>query len=322
MLILNLRRSGRLLLSLVVGWCVSVGHAPAHGLGPFQSAAARVERPGAQPVDRYVTVNGLRIHYLDWGNPTRPPFIMIHGIQRLAHTFDHLAPHFANDYHVIAVDMRGHGDSEWDPQGAYLVEDYVKDIEGLVQQLKLRNILMLGNSTGGRVVQVFAGLHPELMAGLIVEDVGPERPRSIADNLARQIQQDAKGWSSEDEIVAELKTRNRTVSEDLLRTYARFGTRRNADGRLVWKRDPNLTKGFVETELWQYVRWIVSPTIYVLGGRSTIVPVHTQEQLKKTIPGVQIVTMPGLGHYPSEEAPADFVAIAKRFLSTLPRVSG
>ena len=103
-------------------------------------------------------MNGLRIHYLEWGAADKPPLIMLHGIGRIAHTFDHIAPHFASRYHVMAVDMRGHGDSAWDPKGAYLVEDYVKDIEGLAQQLRLRNIVIWGNSTGGRVAQVFAGL--------------------------------------------------------------------------------------------------------------------------------------------------------------------
>src|SRR5262245_15227874 len=86
---------------------------------------------GQTPADRFVTVNGLRIHYLDWGNEAKPPLILLHGIGRVAHTFDHIAGHFSASYHVIAVDMRGHGDSAWDPQGAYLVEDYVKDIEGM-----------------------------------------------------------------------------------------------------------------------------------------------------------------------------------------------
>src|SRR5438874_2647234 len=152
----------------------------------------------AVPADRFVTVNGLRIHYLDWGNPDKPPFIMLHGIGRIAHTFDHLAPRFAGNYHVLAVDMRGHGDSDWDPKSAYLVEDYVKDIEALVAQLGLRNLTLLGNSTGGRVVQVYAGLHPANVKAVIVEDVGPERPASIANGFARQVEQDAAGWSSED----------------------------------------------------------------------------------------------------------------------------
>ena len=107
---------------------------------------------GAQPpqgADRFVSVNGLRLHYLDWGNEAKPPLIMLHGIGRVAHTFDHIAPHFAANYHVMAVDMRGHGDSGWDPKGAYLVEDYTKDIEALAEQLHLRNIVIWGNSTGG-----------------------------------------------------------------------------------------------------------------------------------------------------------------------------
>jgi esterase len=83
----------------------------------------------ARPADRFITVNGLRIHYLEWGAEGNQPLIMLHGIGRVAHTFDHIAPHFAGKYHVIAVDMRGHGDSSWDPKGAYLVEDYTKDIE-------------------------------------------------------------------------------------------------------------------------------------------------------------------------------------------------
>lgn len=265
--------------------------------------------------DRFVTVNGLRIHYLDWGNAARPPMILIHGIARHAHTFDHIAPHFARDYHVLAIDMRGHGDSSWDPKGDYLVEDHVKDLEGLVRQLKLTHITMLGNSTGGRVVQVFAGMHPDLVTKLVVEDVGPQRPEDIASGFARRVQQEANGWASEEELVQQLLKENRGVAESWVRNYAHFGVKTRADGRFVWKRDPNLVKGFVPTDLWSSVRRITSPTIYVLGGKSTIVPADTQQELKKTLRDCEIVTMPGLGHYPDVEDPPGFLAIADRFLS-------
>jgi pimeloyl-ACP methyl ester carboxylesterase len=288
----------------------------AHTILTFPHAQSfQAQTRAVVPADRFVTVNGLRIHYLDWGSPDKPPFIMLHGIGRIAHTFDHLAPRFAASYHVLAIDMRGHGDSDWDPKAAYLVEDYVKDIEALVDTLRLRNLTLLGNSTGGRVVQVYAGLHPTNVKALIVEDVGPERPASIANGFARQVEQDAAGWSSEEELLAQLKKSNATVSEQQLRAYAHFGTKPGPAGRIVWKRDPNLAKGFIETELWQYVRRITSPTIYIIGGRSTIVPAETQVQLQKTIPGVEIITMPGLGHYPDAEAPDEFFSIASRFLS-------
>src|SRR2546426_6013523 len=274
----------------------------------------------ARPADRFVSVNGLRIHYLDWGAEGKPPLIMLHGIGRIAHTFDHIASHFSSNYHVMAVDMRGHGDSAWDPKGAYLVEDYVKDIEGLAQQLRLRNIVIWGSSTGGRVAQVFAGLHPDLVAAVIAEDVGPERPREIADGFTSRLkQEDEKGWASEDELFAQLKTGSPRTVDEILRAYAHFGSKKRPDGRVIWKRDPGIGNGFVPTELWRFVRQIKSPIIYVLGGRSTIVPAATQEELRKTLPQVQIVTMPGLGHYPSEENPKDFLAIVDGFLAKTKR---
>ena len=269
---------------------------------------------GADYSDKFVNVNGLRIHYLDWGSPDKPPFIMLHGIGRVAHSFDHIAPRFNDKYHVIAMDMRGHGDSSWSPEGAYLVEDYVKDLEGLVEQLNLRGLTLLGNSTGGRVVQVYAGLHPDRMAKLVVEDVGPERTNEIASGFARRVAQEEQGWASEDELLASLMRGGGRVSEDLQRNYAHFGSKARADGRVVWKRDPNLVKGFVPTELWQQVRKISCPTIYILGGASTIVPSETQKELKASLPKVEIVTMPGLGHYPHVESPGEYLKIVEGFL--------
>ena len=269
----------------------------------------------AQPVDRFVTVNGLRIHYLEWGTSGKQPLILLHGIARVAHTFDHLAPHFSRNHHVFAVDMRGHGDSGWDPQGAYLVEDYVRDIEGLVAQLQLRNVVLWGNSTGGRVAQVFAGSHPELVSAVIVEDVGPERPPAISNRRADRMSQEAKGWASVDELFAQVKIDYPRTSEPVLRGFVQHGSKQNAEGRIVWKRDPAILNGFVPTELWAIVRKIKSPIIYILGGGSKIVPPETQEELRWALPQVEIVTMPGLGHYPSDEKPGDFLAIVDRFLA-------
>jgi len=274
-----------------------------------------VSTTSAAYTDRFITVNGLKLHYLDWGNDSKPPFIMLHGISRVAHQFDHLAPYFKDDYHVIAIDMRGHGDSEWSPEGAYLVEDYVKDLEAFVDKLDLHGLTLLGNSTGGRVVQVYAGLHPDRVARLISEDVGPERTTDIASAFTRQVEQEKNGWASEDELIASLKRSNAKTPEEILRAYAHYGSKRREDGRIVWKRDPNLAKGFIPTELWQYVSKIKCLTIYILGGNSRIVPAETQQKLKAIIPGVQIVVIPETGHYPDQEASAEFLRIAKAFLS-------
>jgi esterase len=265
--------------------------------------------------DKFITVNGLRLHYLDWGAEGKQPFIMLHGIGRIAHSFDHIAPRFNKDYHVIAPDMRGHGDSQWSPEGAYLVEDYARDLAAFIELLNLRDVILLGNSTGGRVVQFYAGTHPERMAKLIVEDVGPERTNEIASGFARRVQQEDQGWASEDELVASLMRGGGKTSEDLQRNYAHFGSKRREDGRIVWKRDPNLVQGFIPTELWAKVLKIKCPTIYILGGASTIVPPETQQKLRDNLPAVQIVTMPKLGHYPHQEAPEDYIRIVQEFLA-------
>jgi esterase len=264
--------------------------------------------------DHFIEVNGLRLHYLEWGSPAKPAFIMLHGISRVAHQFDHIAPHFADRYHVIAIDMRGHGDSGWSPEGAYVVEDYAKDLEAFIDKLDLHEVTLLGNSTGGRVVQVYAGLHPDRVARLIVEDVGPERTNEISSAFTRQVENEANGWASEDELVAFLKKSNARTPEPILRTYAHYASKQRDDGRIVWKRDPNLANGFVPTELWRFVSQIQCPTIYIIGGASRIVPPETRQKLKETLPNVQVVVMPGLGHYPDQEATADFIPIVDAFL--------
>ena len=273
----------------------------------------------AQPVDKFVTVNGLQIHYRDWGNSGAQPLILLHGIARVAHTFDHVAPYFAKNYHVIAVDMRGHGDSGWHPQGAYLVEDYTSDIEALIEELKLRSLVLWGASTGGRVAQMIAGRHADWVSSVIVEDVGPERPPAISNRRGDRMAKEANGWATIDDMLVQIKAENPRAADAILRNLVQHGSKQREDGRIIWKRDPAILKGFVPTELWSTVRKIKAPIIYVLGGASTIVPAETQQALKAALPQAQIVTLPELGHYPSDEKPADFLKVVDRFLAGVPQ---
>ena len=216
---------------------------------------------------------------------------------------------------MISVDLRGHGDSEWSKEGAYFVEDYVSDLEALIEKLGLRNLLLWGNSTGGRIAQMIAGRHPELVSAVVVEDVGPERPQTISNRRATRMSQEESGWASVDELLAKIKTDYTRTAEPVLRAFAEHGSKRRADGRIVWKRDPAILKGFVATKLWETIREIKAPIVYILGGASDIVPPETQDELKKALPQARIVTMPGLGHYPSDEKPDEFVAIVEEFFA-------
>ena len=176
-----------------------------------------------QPADHFVTLNGLKIHYREWSNGDaagKPPFILLHGIARVARCFDHLAPQLANDYRVIAVDMRGHGESDWHPDGAYLVEDYTTDIEALIDQLDLRDIRLWGASTGGRVAQMTAVRRADRVKAVIVEDVGPERPTAVSNRrggrMAREAEEKAELQARlEEEFEEKLVEAGSEINEEL-----------------------------------------------------------------------------------------------------------
>jgi pimeloyl-ACP methyl ester carboxylesterase len=126
---------------------------------------------------------------------------------------------------------------------------------------------------------------------------------------------EANGWATRDEMLVQIRTENPRTPDAILRHLAQHGARGREDGRIVWKRDPAILKGFVPTELWGTVRRIRAPILYVLGGASSIVPPATQRELKQALPQAQIVTMPRLGHYPSDEQAGEFLAIVDRFLA-------
>lgn len=271
-----------------------------------------------QAVDHTITLNGLKIHYREWSSgdgKTKPPFILLHGIARVARCFDHLAPQLANDYRVIAVDMRGQGESDWHPDGAYLVEDYTTDIEGLIDRLDLRDIVLWGASTGGRVAQMTAARRADRVKAVVVEDVGPERPTAVSNRRGGRMAREAEGWASVDELAAHIKTTQPRTADAIIHNLAQHGSRVREDGRVLWARDPAILKGFVPTDLWATVQHIRCPIVYVLGGLSAIVPPETQLDLQRRLPCARVVMMAGLGHYPSDEKPEEFLAIVKKFLA-------
>ena len=99
-----------------------------------------------EPSDKYVEVDGLRLHYLDWGNSDAQPMILMHGLQDCARSWDAFAMNVCSEYHVIALDSRGHGDSDWTDPKHYGFQDYVSDLEELVKQLELDKVILVGHS--------------------------------------------------------------------------------------------------------------------------------------------------------------------------------
>lgn len=282
-------------------------------LGCAATIAAAAAQPSPTPREGTITSDGLAIHYLDWGAADRPVLVMLHGIFQSARTYDHIAARLTDDYRVIAMDLRGHGESDWSPAAAYTADDYARDLHALVGQLDLQRVAITGCSIGGRVAQVYAGLHPDRVSRVIMQDVGPARPESTTRTLTARVGRDEDGWASEEELFQSLRRNPGQVSEEIHRRQVQYETRRLPNGRIAWRYDPKVTSGLGPIELWSSVERTRVPLLYVVGGRSRLVTAAEQERLV-ALPHVEVVTIPDAGHYPHQDSPDRLVAVIREFL--------
>ena len=266
------------------------------------------------PTDKYFDSGNLNIHYLEWGNLQNPPMILLHHISSQAHAWDQFAASMSKEYHIVAPDMRGHGNSDWAGEGNYTTEDYASDIEVLVQTLDLNNIIMLGGSTGGRVALVYTAQNPDKVTHLIMEDVGAVRPASISQGFADRIAAGDPEFDTIDEWAKQLSRGNTIASFESFLNNARHCTRLLANARLGLKRDPMIQKDFVPLELWHYVEMITAKFMLLLGANSTIVGDDQQDRFKQIRPDIEIVSIQDAGHIVVQDKPDEFEAAVRQFL--------
>jgi esterase len=193
-----------------------------------------------QPTHKTLTVNGLRIHYLEWGAANAPPVICVHGYTSSAEAFNALARGLQHRVRIIAPDVRGHGESEWSPESAYGYLDQMSDVAALVDRLELERFALIGTSMGGIIAMAYAAAHPRRLKSLVVNDIGPD----VEDSSQRITQTVGARPDNFATLEAALLYR-RGISpitaarpEDDQRELA-LGVLREADGgRWVWKMDP------------------------------------------------------------------------------------
>ena len=136
----------------------------------------------------------LRLHYVDWGNDGAPPLLMVHGGRDHCRNWDWVAEALRDDYHIIAPDLRGHGDSQWMIGGSYELTDYVYDIAQLLHQTGLTPVRIVSHSLGGMICQRYAGLYPDDVTRLVsIEGMGPS-PRVIDEAMAKPLDERLRKW--------------------------------------------------------------------------------------------------------------------------------
>ena len=229
----------------------------------------------------------LRLHYVDWGNEDKPPLLLVHGGQDHCRNWDWVAQELREDYHIIAPDLRGHGDSQWMVGGSYGAFDFVYDIHQLLHQTKMTPVKIIAHSMGGHISLRFAGVYPELVEKLVViEGLGPSpervakweakslqtRVREWEENLRRNSGRSMRRYETLDDAFQRMHEANPHLRPDQARHLTIHGANQNEDGTYSWKFDNYVRAGNPtgmtvadSHELWSQV---TCPTMLIRGTES------------------------------------------------------
>jgi pimeloyl-ACP methyl ester carboxylesterase len=229
----------------------------------------------------------LRLHYVDWGNPDGPPMLLIHGGRDLCRNWDWVAEHFAKDYHIIAPDLRGHGDSQWEASGNYTQISYVYDIAQLLQQKNMHDVTVIGHSLGGAIALMYTALFPERVKKLVaIEGMGPspslaakqaeisinDRVRSWVDDMRKLSGRLPRRYDTLDDAFKRMRDENPHLSEEQARHLTLHGANQNEDGTYSWKFDNYVRvfsmSGLPNEEVKKMYGEISCPTLLMRGEES------------------------------------------------------
>jgi pimeloyl-ACP methyl ester carboxylesterase len=274
----------------------------------------------AYPTDRVVELGGMNFHYLDWGGPDAPPVLMLHGMAQSAHTWDFSALALSDRYRVLALDQRGHGDSDWAPDGDYSLDAHLGDIASFVEAMDLRGLVMVGLSMGGRNAFSFAALHPELVRALVIVDIAPRSGRSGASAIRTFIER-VDELDTFEEFVERVKGYNPRRSREQIRGSLAHNLKRLPSGRWTWKYDkalrspsrPQPGPGFVERQ-WDYIERIECPTLVVRGAYSKVLTQEIAEETVRRLRHGELAVVDDAGHLVPGDNPPGFIRALGDFL--------
>ena len=265
------------------------------------------------PLDRDVTVNGLRLHVLDWGGRSRQPLLLLHGFTGHAHAWDTLSIALQPHFHVYALDQRGHGDS--DPADVYNPVVAFDDITGVVDQLGLSPVILIGLSMGGRNAMYFTAKRPQSVAKLVIVDIGPEISARASAPSTGPAEPDT--WESIEQAAQHLFRANPYPGIHYYRWVVSHSLRARDDGALVWKWHPTVKtrRSQADVDWWALLRSIQAPTLVLRGAESPILDRDVAERMGKELPRGKFVEIPRAVHTLHEDNPDAVLAALKEFLA-------
>ena len=284
------------------------------------------------PITNSFISQRLRLNYVDWGNPNAPPLLLVHGGRDHARSWDWVAEELRHDWHIIAPDLRGHGDSAWSPDGNYEMSAFVYDMAQLIHQLNLPPVSIVAHSMGGNIATRYAGLYPENVAKLVnIEGLGLS-PKMQAERDALGIQKRFRTWIDDKRNAAgrtpkrypnieaayeRMKTENTYLTDDQARHLTVHGISRNEDGTWSWKFDNYLNIWAMfdmpREDLLAIWQAITCPVLMLYGEKSWASNPETDGRLTH-FPTARVVEYENAGHWLHHDQFDRFMGDVKAFL--------
>jgi pimeloyl-ACP methyl ester carboxylesterase len=279
----------------------------------------------AEPADRFYESQGLRLHYVDWGNEAAPPLVLVHGGLDHCRNWDGIAKALQPHFHIVAPDLRGHGDSEWARGSSYSLVDHVYDLTRLMRFAGLQEAAIVGHSMGGMVGLAYAGTYPAQVSRLGVLDgaflAGSGRP-TIHEQMSRWVDQldriselEPSAFETIEEAAQRLAARNKRLTPVQALHLARHGVRQSADGLYRWKFDhyqraraPYRLSPDDYIGLWSR---ITCPTLLMWGDESYL---SDPTGLLAHFRQAELVKIAGAGHWLHHDRLDEVLASLRRFL--------
>ena len=281
------------------------------------------------PTSHYFYSQRLKLHYVDWGHADKPPLLLIHGGRDHARNWDWVAQALRNDFHIIAPDLRGHGDSQWAIGGGYAMIDYTLDVSQLLDALGVFPITIIGHSLGGSIALQYTGTYPDRVQKVVaIEGLGPppgmirERPAQermlewIAEMqaLARR---HPRRYKNLDEAVERMRDANPHLSPAQARHLTIHGCYRDEDGTYLWKFDnyvraasPYLFNMKDARALWNQ---ITCPVLLVRGTESWASDPE-KDGRATAFKNYKLVNIERAGHWVHHDQLDVFLTVVREFL--------
>jgi pimeloyl-ACP methyl ester carboxylesterase len=271
----------------------------------------------AEPISSFVTVNGIRLHTLDWGGDG-PPIVILHATGFLGRIYRPLAERLRAIGHVYSYDQRGHGDSSPPPDGDYTWDATMRDLEGFISAMGWSGIRAVGHSAGATAIGSLAKERPDLIArAVLLEPVifeSPDAPELGWRNpfIERTLKR-RRTFDGVDPMFAnfEKKPPYNTWRKDILRDYCEFGTRPTSDGKRELKCAPEVEAKFYETArdfdgLGRILR-CTAPLLIIFGARGDSLGAALSGKVARELKHGRVIDVEDAGHFMPMEKP-DYAA--------------